>query len=288
MPAEATQCQPSPRHAFFESQAALLARAGEYARAAQWLDALHQEADPRPETLCLLGKIHVQRGDFAEGRQSFVAALGLDPGMTEAAAALARLDRLRQPVPAVQVRAWRLGVAGLTVALLALLGAYSLAGTRTPPSSDLSLAQASGHHVQPSASHFQLSASHAQSSASQAEDCRLYAHSVEQLRPWCLRWNLQTEPDFTSGRLAIKIAGAVPSEHLHNVIASVPLALPLDTSALRVHPHYVVGPDETLGQIAQEICGAAWRWRSLWHANRSVLSDPHLIQPATPLVIPGS
>ena len=70
------------------------------------------------------------------------------------------------------------------------------------------------------------------------------------------------------------------------MIANLPLAIPLDTSALRVQPHYVVRPDETLGQIAQEIYGAAWRWRSLWHANRHLLPDPHRIHPGTPLAIP--
>ena len=261
------------RHEFFHGQAARLARSGHYDDALHCLSALHEEAGACPRTLCLLGKVHVQRGDLERGREAFVEALTLDPGMVEAAAALAKLARLRQPVPAQRLQIGRLAVAGLVLLSLMMAGTglHAWHGSRQASGSLASApAGVSAAGVSP-----------------RVHDCRLFAASLGLLRPFCDRWDLAAEPTRLAGELAIKLTGRIPSSYVRARIASLSLPLPLDDSDLAVSGRYRVGPGETLGSISEEVYGAARGWPRLWHANKDRLPNPHLIRPGMILAAPA-
>ena len=55
----------------------------------------------------------------------------------------------------------------------------------------------------------------------------------------------------------------------------------------RGRPVFVVGPNDTLGGIAQATLGKASRWRQLYALNRDKIADPNRLKPGTLLDLPA-
>ena len=70
--------------------------------------------------------------------------------------------------------------------------------------------------------------------------------------------------------------------------SSTASAAPQPTGTIGSGATYVVVNGDSLSKIAQREYGDANRWRTIYEANKDVITDPDLIYPGQELKIPGA
>jgi len=65
-------------------------------------------------------------------------------------------------------------------------------------------------------------------------------------------------------------------------------AAPQQTGAIASEKTYVVVAGDSLSKIAKREYGDANKWRTIYEANKDLISDPDLIYPGQQLKVPGA
>lgn len=260
-------------------------------------------APDEPSAYVVLGKLHAQKGDWAEARQWWEKTLERWPDEGEARRGLAALDAketaARAQAQAESGRRQRrrqiglalsFGIGGLLVAFVAVaLGAFRSPPAATPAASPTVVATST--RPPPTATLAPSPTPVPPTASPTAQPLPTPVPTPDIATPLLAAIQSDSELAGLSIRVrqagrAVWLEGDVPSVavkyQLEALAKSVPGVELVDVSGLRVV--YTVQPGDTLWQIAGAMYGRAPLWAAIADGNQ--LPNPRLIVPGQPLVIP--